>query len=243
MSTPADDARVIELLWRHYRPERPPQRGPKPGMTVDDVVLAGIRIADRDGIAKLSMRTVAAELGMRPMSLYTYVPSKEALLTLMVDHLATEDDPLPTGTQALIAIATQVRAELIAHPWLLEITPWRHVLGPGRTGRYDRQLAALAELTDLDDLAADRAIAILTDFATGNARLAVGRARASEELSDADWWATNGPLLAELVPADAFPLAARVGARAGEHYGAPADPDGAFVYGAQLLADGILANT
>ncbi|MEV4151727.1 TetR/AcrR family transcriptional regulator [Nocardia salmonicida] len=240
----AQATRILELLWRHALPSKPGARGPKPGVTVDDVVSAGIALADRDGIDKLTIRAVAAELGLRAMSLYTYVPSKDALIVLMVDAVAAADAPISADLPVrdrMIAIATQIRAELIEHPWLLEVSPWRQVLGPGRMGRYERQLAAIDGI-GLGDLAMDRAIAVLTDFATGNARLAVAAAGAAAQLSDAQWWEVNGPLLARVMPADEFPLAGRVGTAVGEHYQAPADPDGAFDYGVATLVDGLLSD-
>lgn len=240
----AQATQILELLWRHALPSKPGARGPKPGLTVDDVVSAGITLADRDGIDKLTIRAVAAELGLRAMSLYTYVPSKDALIVLMVDAVAAADTPIPVDLPVrarMIAIATQIRAELIEHPWLLEVSPWRQVLGPARMRRYERQLAAI-DGVGLGDLVMDRAIAVLTDFATGNARLAIAAAGAAAQLSDAQWWAVNGPVLARVMPADEFPLAGRVGTAVGEYYQAPADPDGAFDYGVVTLVDGILAD-
>ncbi|KQY39504.1 MULTISPECIES: TetR/AcrR family transcriptional regulator [Nocardia] len=240
----AQATQILELLWRHALPSKPGARGPKPGLTVDDVVSAGIALADRDGLDKLTIRAVAAELGLRAMSLYTYVPSKDALIVLMVDAVAAADTPISADLPVrdrMIAIATQIRADLIEHPWLLEVSPWRQVLGPGRMRRYERQLAAIDGI-GLGDLAMDRAIAVLTDFATGNARLAVAAAGAAAQLSDAQWWEVNGPLLARVMPADEFPLAGRVGTAVGEHYQAPADPDGAFDYGVATLVDGLLAD-
>ncbi|MFC4374626.1 TetR/AcrR family transcriptional regulator [Nocardia halotolerans] len=237
-------ARIVELLWRHTRPAKPGARGPKPGRTVDAVVAAGIALADREGIDKLTMRAVATALGLRPMSLYTYVPSKDALVVLMVDAVAAEDAPIPAELpirDRMITIATGLRTELMAHPWLLEISPWRQVIGPARMRRYENQLRAIED-AGLSDLAMDRAIAVLTDFATGNARLAIAAAGAAEQLSDADWWHMHGPLLGQMMPAGEFPLAGRVGTAVGEYYQAPADPDGAFAYGVATLVDGILAD-
>ncbi|MEU4319489.1 TetR/AcrR family transcriptional regulator [Nocardia fluminea] len=237
-------ARILELLWRHSLPSKPGTRGPKPGLTVDDVVAAGITLADRDGIDKLTIRAVATQLGLRAMSLYTYVPSKDALIVLMVDAVAAADPPIPAGLpvrERMIAIAARIRTELIEHPWLLEVSPWRQVLGPARMRRYEHQLAAIEDV-GLSDLAMDRAIAVLTDFATGNARLAIAAAGAAAQLSDAQWWEVNGPLLARVMPAGEFPLAGRVGTAVGEYYQAPADPDGAFEYGVATLVDGILAD-
>ncbi|MCA1007058.1 TetR/AcrR family transcriptional regulator [Rhodococcus hoagii] len=240
----ADQAKqVVDLLWRHELPSHPVRRGPKQTVSVDAVVAAAIVLADREGYASVSIRAVAAELGLRPMSLYTYIPSKDALAVLMVDAVADEDTILISGElgprERMAAIARQVRAELIAHPWLLEVPPWRHVLGPGRMRRFEQHLAAI-EGIGLSDLAMDRVIAVLSEFATGNARVAVAALDATRQLSDAEWWQVYGPLLAAAMPPSLFPLSARVGSAVGELYQAPADPDGAFEYGLTKLLDGIM---
>ena len=240
---PADSARtLLELLWRHSLPPRKGGRGPRQTASVDDVVTAAIGLADREGYDKVSIRAVAAELGLRPMSLYTYVPSKDALTVLMVDAVAAADAPLPTELPArerLAAVARQVRDEFLAHPWLLEVPSWRMVLGPGRMRRYEQQLAAVARI-GLDDPGMDRVISVLTQFATGNARTALAAAGSTREQSDADWWETYGPLLTEVMPAAEYPLSTRVGAAVGELYQAPGDPAGDFEYGLARLIDAIL---
>ena len=240
--TAGDQAgKVVALLWRKELPARPVLRGPKQTVEVDEVIRTAVRIADRDGYAAVSIRSVAAALGLRPMSLYTYVPDKQALLVAMVDWVADEDVPIATGAapaERLAAIARGVRAELLAHPWLLEVPPWRLDLGPGRLRRYERQLAAL-EGVGISDLDMDRTITVLSDFATGNARTAVAARRSAAEVSDAQWWAVNGPLLTEAMAGQRFPLAERVGTVAGEQYQAPGDPDGAFEYGLARLVRGL----
>ena len=74
--------RYLQLLW-----DRAPggRRGPKPGRTIQEIGAAGVVVADRDGLDGVSMKSVAAELGMTPMSLYRYVDSKEQLLEVMLD--------------------------------------------------------------------------------------------------------------------------------------------------------------
>ncbi|MEV0292681.1 TetR/AcrR family transcriptional regulator C-terminal domain-containing protein [Nocardia sp. NPDC050710] len=233
----------MELLWRHAVPPRAGGRGPKQKVSVDAVVAAAVALADRDGYEKVSIRAVAAELGLRPMSLYTYVPSKEALAVLMVDAVATHDAPIPADAaprDRMGAIARQVRSELLAHPWLLDISPWRLVLGPGRMLRYERQLAAIDGI-GLSDLDMDRVIAVLSEFAAGNARMAIAAVRGAAQRSDAQWWEEHGPLLDQLMPVAEFPLSSRVGAAVGEYYQAPADPDDAFEFGLNRLLDGIFA--
>ena len=236
--------KVIALLWRKELPARPVVRGPKQTVEVDEVIRTAVRIADRDGYAAVSIRSVATALGLRPMSLYTYVPDKQALLMAMVDWVADEDAPIaPVGALAdrLAAIARNVRTELLAHPWLLEVPPWRLDLGPGRLRRYERQLAAL-EGAGISDLDMDRTIAVLSDFATGNARTAVAARRSATEISDAQWWAVNGPLLTEAMAGQHFPLAERVGTVVGEQYQAPGDPGGAFEYGLTRLVQGLVGS-
>jgi len=234
---------VVNLLWRHELPPRPARRGPKQTVSLDAVVAAAITLADREGYGSVSIRAVAAELGLRPMSLYTYIPSKDVLTILMVDAVADEDTTQISAEcsprDRMAAIARQVRAELIAHPWLLEVPPWRLVLGPGRMRRYEQQLAAI-EGIGLSDVAMDRVITVLSEFATGNARVAVAAIHAARQLSDTQWWEVYGPLFAAVMPPTLFPLSSRVGSTVGELYQAPADPDGAFEYGLDRLLDGLV---
>nr|WP_245716910.1 TetR/AcrR family transcriptional regulator [Nocardia mikamii] len=238
----SDRARqVVALLWRRELPARPVLRGPKQTVEVDEVIRTAVRIADRDGYGAVSIRAVATALGLGPMSLYTYVPDKQALIIAMVDWVAGEDTPIDPAAplrERLAAVARGVRAELLAHPWLLEVPPWRLDLGPGRLRRYERQLSALEE-SGLTDVEMDRTIAVLSDFATGNARTAVAARREAEEMSDARWWEVYGPLLTDAMAGRSFPLAERVGTAVGEQYQAPGDPDGAFEFGLVRLLDGL----
>ncbi|NKY41809.1 TetR/AcrR family transcriptional regulator [Nocardia cerradoensis] len=238
----SDRARqVLALLWRRELPARPVLRGPKQTVEVDEVIRTAVRIADRDGYGAVSIRAVATALGLGPMSLYTYVPDKQALIIAMVDWVAGEDAPIDPAAplrERLAAVARGVRAELLAHPWLLEVPPWRLDLGPGRLRRYERQLSAL-EGSGFTDVEMDRTIAVLSDFATGNARTAVAARREADEMSDARWWEVYGPLLTEAMAGQSFPLAERVGTAVGEQYQAPGDPDGAFEFGLSRLLDGL----
>ncbi len=232
---------VIALLWRRELPARPAPRGPKQTVEVDEVIRTAVGIADRDGYGAVSIRAVAAAMGLKPMSLYTYVPDKQALIIAMVDLVC--DDDVPVGSalplrDRLASIARGVRAEVLAHSWLLEVPPWRLDLGPGRLRRYERQLAALAD-EGLSDVEMDRVIAVLSDFATGNARTAVAARRRDGEMSDAQWWEIYGPVLSEAMAGQDFPLSERVGTAVGELYQAPGDPDGAFEYGLSRLIEGL----
>ncbi len=60
-------------------------KGPRPGLSLDRIVAAGIQLAASDGLDAVSMSRVAAALGAATMSLYRYVSSKGELLDLMAD--------------------------------------------------------------------------------------------------------------------------------------------------------------
>lgn len=74
-------------------------------LTRESIVRAAWELAERDGIAGLSLREVAASVGMRPPSIYTYFESKDDLydalfvdanrqLTEMFDGLVLPEDPV-----------------------------------------------------------------------------------------------------------------------------------------------------
>jgi len=52
---------------------------------LDRIVAAAIVVADRDGMAELSMRRIAGDLGVATMSLYRHVPSRDDLILAMID--------------------------------------------------------------------------------------------------------------------------------------------------------------
>src|SRR5262249_36506677 len=116
-----DPRRTIELLWGVQRR----RRGPRPSLSGEQIVAKAIELADRDGLGGLSMRKLADELGITPMSLYGYVPSKTELLDVMADRAygeVTTRVELATPWQArLAALAQQHWALLLSHPWLLHI--------------------------------------------------------------------------------------------------------------------------
>ena len=84
---------------------------------------AAIALCDEDGVAALSMRKVAARLGVGTMSLYHYVRTKDELLTLMSDGIMGELllDEVPRGwREGLRAVALQTKAAFDRHGWLLQ---------------------------------------------------------------------------------------------------------------------------
>src|SRR5438105_13318066 len=108
----------VELLWG---PGKRPSRGPKPGLSLERIVLAAIAIADAEGLSAVSMQRVAAECGFTTMSLYRYVPSKNELLDLMIDTAVGQPPKLheiPGGWRPKLAEwAWQTWSGFHQHPW------------------------------------------------------------------------------------------------------------------------------
>src|SRR6516165_5850819 len=117
---PDDDHLIppsIELAWGRRQKAT---RGPKPGLTLDRIVAAGIKVAMTEGIGALSMTRVAAELGVGTMSLYRYVSAKDELLTLMVDTALGLPPEAPAGEDWRSGItrwAVGIRTAYHRHPW------------------------------------------------------------------------------------------------------------------------------
>jgi AcrR family transcriptional regulator len=93
-----------------------------PGRVVD----AALRIADADGIDGVSLRRLAATLGVTPMAIYRHVRDKAHLLDLMADRLLMELDPASPESsswqEALRRVAASLLAVVQAHhaaPFLL----------------------------------------------------------------------------------------------------------------------------
>ncbi|MGO9955782.1 MAG: TetR/AcrR family transcriptional regulator [Solirubrobacteraceae bacterium] len=97
-----------------------PRPGPKPGLTLERIARAAIGIADRDGLAAVSMQRVSQSFGYTTMSIYRYVPGKRGLLELMIDTAKGDPPTLATvagGWRAeLQTWAACARSGLQAHP-------------------------------------------------------------------------------------------------------------------------------
>jgi AcrR family transcriptional regulator len=236
--------RTIDLLWRRDPDEPANRRGRRQGLSVDRVVDAAIGLADAEGLEAVTMRGVAQALGVVPMTLYTYVPDKAALLDLMLDRLylrmpRAEHSGRP-WRERLAAVAEDNRVLYERHPWAATGSAGRPPLGPGLMAKYEHELRAF-DGVGLDDVETDAALTYLLGFVQASAR-AVADARAEAARSartDMEWWDENGPLLARVFDKHAYPTAARVGAAAGAAQGGAANPGHAYAFGLERVLDGL----
>lgn len=93
---------------------------------------AALALIDRDGLAEVSMRKLAAELGVQAASLYGHYPNKDDLLddiaTGIMSHVDTSAFDTAGWAEALAAWARSYRSALVAHP---NFVPYL-AAGPGR---------------------------------------------------------------------------------------------------------------
>ncbi|HWD80902.1 MAG TPA: TetR/AcrR family transcriptional regulator C-terminal domain-containing protein [Kribbella sp.] len=135
---------MTELLWGK-EPAR--TRGPKPAITLAAIAEAAIAIADAEGLDAVSMQRVAADLPVTKMALYRYVPGKTELVAVMGD-LAMGDPPARPDSpwrDALYTWAIDLYDGFRRHPWLLQSTIGRRLLGPNELAWMERGVGTLAD--------------------------------------------------------------------------------------------------
>ena len=115
-------ARYLQLMWGV---ELAGRRGPKPGLTIQQIGAAAVAVADRDGLEGVSMKAVANRLGVTTMSLYRYVDSKYDLYAVMLDTAYGPPDMSVTARGAwrgrLERWARAIAARRLDHPWSVTV--------------------------------------------------------------------------------------------------------------------------
>jgi TetR/AcrR family tetracycline transcriptional repressor len=216
--------------------ERPRHRGAgqRAGLTRELVLAAARRIADAEGVDRLTMRRLATELGVLPNALYSYVPDKEALLDALIDDLLGGID---TGEAAedwrdgLARVMDSSRRLLLAHPQLVPVFLARSGLGPN-AARLGEITFGLLRRGGLEGERAVEAFRVLLIYSLGFAAFQAWRLP-----EDAGRSARAEAAFAGL-PEDGFPEMRRLAS----HLAGPAT-DGQFHTGLGWLLDGIAAQS
>lgn len=95
-------------------------RRPRGGTSRDEVVAAALDLVDSEGLDALTVRRLAAELDMEPMSLYKRVANKDDLVTgvaeLIWNEVAAAAVPTDDWAGWLHALGTAVRDAVRQHP-------------------------------------------------------------------------------------------------------------------------------
>ncbi|MFB6805307.1 TetR/AcrR family transcriptional regulator C-terminal domain-containing protein [Streptomyces sp. NPDC056387] len=241
---------VVEAPSRPVRTARP-AAGARPGspsnspsgqqaLTLGRIVGAAVRIADTEGPAALSMRRVAAELGVATMSLYRHVADKDDLLVRMMDTVIAEHplpaDPPADWREAIELVARQLWDLFRRHPWL---APALSVTRPQMITSalpYNEWMLATLDAHGLDLQSAFTAHLMLLNYARGIAiNLEWEReAEAHSGLDNKEWMDTQEPALLAVLATGRFPAFSRLTTA-----GYELDLDALFEFGLQRLLDGL----
>ncbi|MFJ9853706.1 TetR/AcrR family transcriptional regulator C-terminal domain-containing protein [Streptomyces sp. NPDC101150] len=122
-------------------------RGERAGLSRALVLDTALELVDREGLRGLSMRRLGGALGVEAMTLYHYVPNKEALLDGLVERVFAEAlPPAAEGTawrEQLVGYAASLRAALLRHPGVLPLVVTRPMVTPAGLDAVERGLDAL----------------------------------------------------------------------------------------------------
>lgn len=105
-----------------------------------EIVAAARELLEADGPEALTMRAVAAAVGMRAPSLYVHFPDKAALLDALVAEALAEMAGALAPARGLAQLADAYRTQALAHPHLHRLATRR----PLNRGRLPEGLEARA---------------------------------------------------------------------------------------------------
>jgi TetR/AcrR family transcriptional regulator, tetracycline repressor protein len=211
-----------------------PRKARAPRHTLDraSIASAALELMDAAGVSALTIRSLAARLGVAPMALYNHVSTKEEILDAAREHglaaLPAADPGTGTGAwwERIRRINLALHAALRAHPSLVPLLVARPLAGEVSVEAAEAQLRVLVEAGFTPGDAA-RAHLILLHYAIGQA------AWSSPRIEEPD---VGRAALAGL-PADRYPtLAALAGPLAAATY-----DDDQYAYGLDLILAGLRA--
>jgi AcrR family transcriptional regulator len=126
---------------------RPNQRQtPRAPLTRERILDAAVDLADREGIAAVTMRRLGQHLGVEAMSLYKHVADKDDVLAGIADRAAAEF-ALPSREvdwrTALRDSSMAAHAVLLRHPWAGPLLESMMEPGPARLAYLDAVVGVL----------------------------------------------------------------------------------------------------
>jgi TetR/AcrR family transcriptional regulator, tetracycline repressor protein len=221
------------LLW--FSPPASAQNRQRRALSRDQVVAETLAIVSSQGVQALSMRGLAARLGVVPGALYRHVRSKEELYDLALDAVLAEVDPQVDDSLGWAAqvteLARRLRAALERHPGLAGLLKTRDPLSPHSLVLAEAFLASL-QAAGMSGRQAALAFRLIYDYIAGFS-LSDPSSPGEQRLRDAT---TRRELHAFLraLPAERFPALTTLG----EHAWAD-DRDDRFTAGLSTIITGL----
>jgi AcrR family transcriptional regulator len=142
----------------------------RPQLTRERVVAEALAVIAHDGVQALTMRRLAARLGVVPGALYRHVRNKQQLHDLVLDNVLAEVDvhldPSLAWTDQLKLLAHRLRQVLEAHPGVAGILKTRDPLGPHSLALAEAFLGPL-QAAGFADREAGLGFFLLVDYTIG----------------------------------------------------------------------------
>ncbi|MBI4917250.1 MAG: TetR/AcrR family transcriptional regulator [Acidobacteria bacterium] len=133
------------------------------------ILRAAITLADRKGIAALSMRRLGQMLGVEAMSLYNHVANKDDVLSGIVDAIVADIDIVASGLswkESMRRRGISMRDVFARHPWAVGLLESRRSLGPAAL-RYCNSVLGVLHRAGFSPMMAMRTFSVLDSFAYG----------------------------------------------------------------------------
>ncbi len=214
--------------------KRPEQRTP---LSRERVLTGAVAVADAGGLGALTIRSLAEELGVKPMSVYHYVANKDEILDGIVDLVFGEIDlPAPGGDwrSEMRRRAVSAHRVLRGHPWAIPLMQSRTVPGPATLGHLNANIGTLRAAGFSVEMTA-HAYALIDSyiygFALSEASLPINGPETVAEVADS---------MMHLFDAKAYPALVEFST---EHVLKPGYDFGLeFEFGLDLILDGLTAS-
>ena len=208
----------------------------RPRLTRERVVAEALTVIAHDGVQALTMRSLAARLGVVPGALYHHVRNKQQLQDLVLDNVLAEVDlhldPALGWTEQLKVLAHRLRQVLEAHPGVAGILKTRDPLGPHSLALAEAFLSPL-QTAGFGDREAGPAFFLLLDYTIGFAVSTPATSVNEQRVRDQAIRSQLHQFFRSLPP-DRFPALVALG----EHVWVD-NRDERFTAGLQVLADGL----
>jgi AcrR family transcriptional regulator len=204
------------------------------------IVSAALNIADDEGLTGVSMRRLAADLGVTTMALYRYVSSRDHLILLMADAAFGEfplSEPPPPHWRDQLEAAAQLQWSMYQrHPWLAQITSFTRPLLTPQAMAHSEWVMRTMDGLDFSPATAIHVHVTLAAYVRGLAANLEPEADAMARsgIHEEEWMDAYGtPALGRVAGGQpAFPLLALIPPRS-------LNLDTLFDFGLQRLLDGI----
>ncbi|GAA3385192.1 TetR/AcrR family transcriptional regulator [Cryptosporangium minutisporangium] len=200
-------------------------------LTRERIVHAAVELIERHGAEALSMRAVAAELGVAVMSLYNHVPNKAALMEGVAEYVVAGLDTVPSGTgdwrEETRALVRAFRAAAQDYPQAIRVV-LTHSIDSTAASRLAERALSLAAKAGFEGATAVRIVHALMAYAVGSQLQALWLGQLIDRVSEG-----SAPALARVDPAE-FPHVVASAPALLAH-----DPEADFEFGLDLLVAAI----